>query len=558
MKALAPLLVCMLLPFSIAKANSSQTEAHGACIDCEKSGNEAVKNLENWFAATTSQIDAAKCLRKRPFSESEMLQFFESNIPDPEEKKSETVNGINFKNESPYMLKLFRDLHETDVFWERNKTLSLESKCDKVLCAVNEIYGKPNGTQLLFMLGKFGFNGSRIRTGLADNYSPWRSHELDEILVSLDALPPSLHPLDYNRQLLKFKRGYIKRNKPNTIANSRIEVFDLWNESPRQERLSTMLHEFAHVQAGDKDEKSLWLRASGWEKQAKPGSDEDYIQRGNAPSSYGGTSPVEDYAESLVGYRLNSNNFKKNFPERYEYMKSMVFGGLEFTSQAACEAAWKQDKAQQDSRLAARQSLLEKRKKDREAAEKILAGFSSPIRRSFSANQLQNMTIQCATELVREAVHNTVEGSLCINNEIRRITLSEAIKNSGENIDMGSLSPEQLSRLRVDNNTLLSVRTHVATELAEALEKTYDDHSVRFSSNVGECRDISEYSRVNLHGVTAHALLDEDRKLKDGASLRALLTKACEAKLKSFGGSIIPQDINIFAGNPFKKVFGLP
>ncbi|XGC81312.1 hypothetical protein ACES2L_02295 [Bdellovibrio bacteriovorus] len=250
------------------------------------------------------------------------------------------VNGITFKNEKADLVQYFADLHQLDISLRNKPELSFSSSCDKVLCAVKQIYGNTQGPQLLFLLKTFGFNGSHLRTKYA---SPWRSDELDEILQALLDYPLALYPVSYNKRLVHFTRGM--GFGPMVIANASIEIFDPWNELSFPERQQTFLHELGHTLSykSKLDISAEWLQVAGWRayqtrKNNIPYTQYELIDLSKAVSEYGMDSPSEDFAETVVAYRFTGAKLKLHQPHKYSFMKNKVFFGREYLSESFCSS----------------------------------------------------------------------------------------------------------------------------------------------------------------------------------------------------------------------------
>lgn len=520
-----------------------------------------LKKLQ-WFAAELNQITNAPCVRTTPFTNQEMTDFLISKVPDVEKVEDRTINGIAFKGEHPYLLNLFADLH-TNYEYHKLTNPKLSSKCQKVICAVNEIYGEPQGTQLLFMLGKFGFNGSRVRELQPENYSPLRKEELDDILMSLDSLPPRIYPIDYNRPLLKFARGYMRPEDddgdPDThvLANSKIELFDSWSRSNRQQRMMVIIHETAHVLAKDNDEKTPWTAVSGWTRKPQPDGQEEWINSNpkKVPSIYAGTNPAEDFAESLVGYRFNPKQLNKKFTSRYDHIGKNYFNDVEFTSAEQCRGEWDKDKADQAKRIQEQLALQDRRTRDRSEAQRLIGSMKIPFSRDLTPNESKRVMNACANDLISDAVEKTSRGQACVRQQVGRIAIQDQANKMGARLNLRDISATQINQVPVSERTLTKARAQAQAELADGLNQTFQESLIYWASETPEeCKSISAYLNLGLFTQQIPALRAPNGEPRNEQSLRRLLAKACETNLNSFAGSILPQPMNIFAGNPFQKI----
>lgn len=300
------------------------------------------KHIE-WEAASINDIKNAHCLRKKNVTEEEMNSWLAANqSPSNISKK---INGISFENESPENLKSFQFLTNATTFFgdpDPSRQKNFTSKCKKVECAVKEIFGKEVGTQLLFMQRKYGMNGSHLAR---DNSSNWKKSELDVVLLSLTDYPEGVLPFQEDRPLVHFSRGYMRGpGQERVIANSSVEIFDLWNDQTPEEKRYALNHELGHALAGVTriDDNQKWMKLSGWETTTKVvGGKKEQVLKLNKPetiiSKYGLTNNWEDFAETVSAYRYNPKKLKQISPEKYALIKEVIFDNVEYTSEEACK-----------------------------------------------------------------------------------------------------------------------------------------------------------------------------------------------------------------------------
>lgn len=254
-------------------------------------------------------------------------------------KVSKKSHGVDFKNENPELIDLFDKL--TTRKYPRT-SWQYESSCTKVICAVKEIFGNDEGPRILYMLQKYELNSSHL--SFRDT-SPWHTEELNELIAALEDLPDGLLPLDDNKSFVRMKRGYTwahyNRVGECVEANSEIRFFDCWSEAkrPKHSRMGTVAHELGHYIASELglSNVSEWNDISGWERKLYEEVDgnltEEHTHKENACflSTYGQESPSEDFAEAFVAYRYTPKVLKENCPEKYRFIKELVFNGVEFT-----------------------------------------------------------------------------------------------------------------------------------------------------------------------------------------------------------------------------------
>ncbi|HWU42983.1 MAG TPA: hypothetical protein VN132_06075, partial [Bdellovibrio sp.] len=214
--------------------------------------------------------------------------------------------------------------------------------CNKVLCAVQKIFGEKEGPLLLLLLTEYDLNLSQFAWELSDS---WRADEIDDIMKAIEAVPSFLLPLDLNQKLSHFNRGYIRKGGKGTIANASMEVFDEWDEVRSPARPYFIYHEFAHNWARlhfmKRDVSNEWLRISGWQSPSKDSEETEHENwklnsSAHSVSIYAKTNPIEDFAESVSAYRYAPQRLKQVSLAKYKFIKDVVYGGLEFTADS-CE-----------------------------------------------------------------------------------------------------------------------------------------------------------------------------------------------------------------------------
>jgi hypothetical protein len=296
-----------------------------------------------FHSVSDADVAASHCVRRNPFTEKEMTDWLESQ--DHRDASASTIHdkskiqanvfGIDLVDESPYRIKLLEALL-TNESWSGEPQKTYTSSCHRTDCVVKELFGEKTGIQLLFMLGRFGFNGSHLRVKNAD---PWRGEELDTVLLSLSDLPRHLvssSPISFNHQLVHFKRSEASNSDDGQpVSNATIFLFDHWSGLTVASQRYSLFHELGHNTGfnTDLDSSADWYRAAGW-------IDGDLEWKLSDPdtviSGYAETNPYEDFAESFAAYRYNPETLKKVSPKVYRFFKDKVFRGIEYTSEGAC------------------------------------------------------------------------------------------------------------------------------------------------------------------------------------------------------------------------------
>ena len=309
----------------------------------------------SFFSASEEEVSHYSCQRKVAPSLEEMEDWLDNYAVKNEENeetnfaltlvnnlldtfKSEKINGRVFEEESPKMLNLFKKLNDPSFHHSLESAYTPQEikNCKKVICAMKQFYGEKQGVQLLYMLAKYGFNGSKLAYKGIKNAQYWSSDELDKNLVALSAFPQDILPIVENRTFIRNKES--TEESCDIMANSFIRVFDcgIIDQSDSMYQY-VVAHEVAHVigeERGLHDSPEWWSFVE-WEKTTVSNGDTfDEIYKANHSeclvSQYGETNPIEDFAESVTAYRYNPERMKENCPQKYSYLKDKVFNGWEY------------------------------------------------------------------------------------------------------------------------------------------------------------------------------------------------------------------------------------
>ena len=300
----------------------------------------AIQPHIEWFAASDSDIRNSKCSRKTPFTDAEMKDWMDKDAS--AEKVNKTINGISFVGESPENLEAFQQLTTAIDFYGRrepSRQKRFSSACKNVQCAVDEIFGKGTGTQLLFMQRKFGMNGSHIAN---NNAKAWKQSELNDVLLSLSDFPDSILPTQKSRPLIRHA-GARPANFERAHADSHIRVYDSWATQSKEKKRYTITHEIGHVIAGAStvDTSPLWKNMSGWQMRSRINNGKrEVVAYSTAPqalvSAYGASNHQEDMAESIAAFRYNPEKLKRASPQKYQLIQNLIFDGVDYSSENAC------------------------------------------------------------------------------------------------------------------------------------------------------------------------------------------------------------------------------
>lgn len=300
------------------------------------------------YAASTKQIASAPCKSKSPPGDFEMKRLFEENQTGP--KETSTINGVMIVEESLPMLDLFSKLttnvnlfgdptpHQRDY-----QTLyGINPGCNKVLCALEKIWGKELSRKLSYLYLTYGLNGSEFARRLADPtkmvFERFTVDEIDDLLMGLGDFPAEMLPITPNNHPLSlFQRGSTPSIYADglTLANATVTLYDSWVKAPHLIRQYAIFHEMGHNIsnfAKNLDQQEDWLTISRWFRKDHYWS---YSNETCMVSEYGAAGPSEDFAESVAAYRYNGKNLKVICPRKYVYMKK-IFKDREFLSEETC------------------------------------------------------------------------------------------------------------------------------------------------------------------------------------------------------------------------------
>ena len=405
-----------------------------SCIAIEENEfqNQVHKLLE-WFGAVDNQVEKAPCKVKSVPTMAEMQKFIASKTKGT--PTSSSVNGMNINGESPALIEAFKDFTTAkDTFGiyavipnqkQIQTYFKIPADCDKVMCAMEKIWGKEYATKLLYLKLKHNFNSSELAFENSDRFT---DSEINDVIIGLEDLPAHLTPLgtNNNQRLTHFKRGYtLKQYEGTTLANAVVMLFDPWDKKSNLTKQYTVFHEMSHNISGklkDMDESPEWLRLSGW---IKMGDDWKSNTGACLASRYGETNPWEDYAESLSAFRYNGAQFKAKCPEKFEFIKNRVFRGIDYTDVKNCTQvpSEKVQLAQKDIVDEIMKSVGQVQFDEKELTESCDKGFTSyPI----SENELTS----CSLKL------HSVKALTGNNSKISEILAKAGIPDTAANRDL--------------------------------------------------------------------------------------------------------------------------
>lgn len=299
-----------------------------------------------WWSASNQEVLRSPCrveLNTRELTQ-KVKRMSEQNL-----SESITIRGVEFRYGSHEVLNAFRDLVTRYDFSGREldeseqidiqKNHQINPNCYDAFCASQILFGRSVGPLVLYMKYRYGMNASHL---VHRNATRPNMNEIKSFIRSLSDFPEHLFPLQNNRQMVRFKRGAtlaIYRDG-RTLANASMSFFDGWEELGlngevgRKDYVAT--HEVGHVLGSEfgLDSHDEWLKLSEWnqvDKRWHHGGEQFFI------SGYSKTNPSEDFAETVSAYRYNARMLKQLVPEKYNFMRDYVFGGVEYLNQTACD-----------------------------------------------------------------------------------------------------------------------------------------------------------------------------------------------------------------------------
>lgn len=432
-----------------------------------------------WSAVDDAETQQMSCSDLKPPTEKEMMAFLESKITDPDEKIRESAWGLNLED-TPQMLRWFRGVHDLgpssrrDIENARLKNLS----CRSVVCALEKNYGTGMGLRMLYIYAKFGLPTSSLLHVTPSNYQNWKARELDDILVGLESLPPNKLPLK-GRYILRFLDGYTLSSYklgPGKVvlANARMDFFDHWAQQTRLERIQTVIHELGHVLAGKLDDSDAW--------KTLPES---------RVSKYAQTNPAEDFAESLTAYRIAPRRLKKISPERYEFIKTQVFSGLEFKTSKECEApfvALEQETAK----------VFKMRRDNAEWIQKNQSGIVEELARVQKYGVLEDVAMKyCGVHFLAETYGGDREKTMeCLGSVyLKRAAIVESRENGREEISYEIIQRNSLRKMSVPRSALLALREQMRNKIASELRELYSQRNLALFDKMEEAKLILGHTK---------------------------------------------------------------
>ena len=458
------------------------TPCTGKVLDMSFPDIEKLNQRLEWFGASNLQVANSPCKAKSVPSSSEIEEFIKSKIK-PDQVQNAVVNGVDFKGESPILIRAFKDFTTAkDSFgWglkpasQKNfqKEFNINPECRKVMCAMEKIWGKSLAEKMLLVKLKHNYNTSEYAF---DSSSRFEEKEMDDVVLALEDLPQHLIPLGKpNQRLTLFERGYTLAaygKDSNVLANAVVMFFGGWSKSAPLKRQYATFHEFSHNISdfySDMDNSPKWLKMSGW---TKKGDEWESGKDACFTSKYGLTNPAEDFAESISAYRYGSEDFKKSCPKKYDFLKSEVFKGVEYTSLDSCIPIPKKN---QELFFTEIEDSLKNLMETRLEAASIQKSCPNLLEVKLNQSTIDN----CYSKILKDSITNTNTDKLTA------ALLKAGIKKSDHNLEMLLTSYAEKA---VGN-----------AELAEKIAPHLEDIKNKVDSDIDKIIKASMPDQVKMH-----------------------------------------------------------
>lgn len=453
----------------------------------------------NHFSVQPADIKKAACSQLTPPTSQKMSDFIDSQIQDLDLTIDGKFRGLEFKDEHPHLVELFKNMHNN---YEKSSSFQLpKSNCNKVLCVMKQYYGSESPIKMLYIQAKFGLPTSPFASPEPRNHRIWKAEELDDLIIALETLPPSFLPIKFT-YLLHFRTGYTlsiyKKGEGEVIANAAIDVFDVWDEFSKFEKIAVIIHELGHVIGRKYDLTSEWKRLP-----------HEMVSR------YAQTNEREDFAESFTAYRMAPKHLKKISLARYEFLKKQVFNGLEFQSTLECEAPFKQhDKAIQN--------IIQPRREMQNWTKNNKSQISAEIKRQKIVGSFDKIVFQqCASTYIK---YNYDKTGQCIEDVIKkRAAIVELRAQNKEDINEKHFSVKNWDEQKIDPVKVHSLRQSIRRQIIEDFDRDFDRGLEHLSS--ATCK-------AGVESFVKYFPLKSQLIRSTPESSIAILNQACEMKDK--------------------------
>lgn len=430
------------------------------------------KVLQDRRAATAENIRTAYCRRPGYFKNEEIDQWLK--------EKEKTPNAL------------------MEAYQQLSLKKTLPPECKDARCAAKKEFGEI-GDRLLFMLLRYGYNGSHLQDA---HLVPFTPDELDDVLMALSDFPETVIPFEKNKPLAKFKPGFTRaahgEDKENdqaavTFADAKITLYEPWVGESRLYKQYVVIHEVGHRVSFKNDhiyDSKEWIQ---WSKESE------------SVSPYGATSRIEDFAETFVAYRYDPKTLLALNKNKYNWIKNTVFDGVEFTDPDKCVNGYGQSVGDREKKLLEEETAFQnwyiEYQKTYQPSEKHISRV-----KSFCSSELVDYLARAGSH-----IESTSAFYECIARVHSHTTYINAVSDYSKQTKTDA--PELL-RARLRANKILSDQLLPSAQVTKAVEhyqKEIIDHLVSDASQV--IAAMRPMSMVHC-GNWAWEVVDEMKKLK--------------------------------------------
>lgn len=196
--------------------------------------------------------------------------------------------------------------------------------CSSLRCVLDRLYGAIEKELLLEIYLRFNIISSHYQDKEAQR---WSVKDLELILMALNNLPKHMLPLKKSFKLVRHLPSAQPFGFDNYIGSAdragNIRFYNRWDGLSDSEKVYAVTHELAHTLGArlQLDFGKEWINLNRKEKSV---------------SKYGTENQLEDFAETFTAYRFNPEWLKKRSIKKYEFMRDLVFLGVEYTQKSKC------------------------------------------------------------------------------------------------------------------------------------------------------------------------------------------------------------------------------
>ena len=250
------------------------------------------------------------------------------------------------KEKTLYITRTFRvDPEDSDIsggpIYDLGKVKNEKPYCSDIICAAKRIFGNEKGVLIVYAMKKYGLHLSRYSHPNSDP-NGLSLKLLKSVLMAAKSTPFFLVEKALRDQMffLAFRDNEIG------LANSSGYISKNLLEYDKFAITSIITHEIAHridyhhigglenLYEAKFSSSAWWLDITGFNRSGME-KVKNTAEVGSV-SKYGETSPVEDFAETYTMYRYAPNKLKEISPERYEYIKKIIFDDRIYTEDFIC------------------------------------------------------------------------------------------------------------------------------------------------------------------------------------------------------------------------------